>query len=149
MRNVKGRGKGCDILGEFKSNLPKGDNSSRDKICMDKFLGWGWILPEVGAGYKAACQNPQGLPVCPPQRAKLGFGSADTRGAGIRQHGDFLSQREKLTGDLRHVKRITVAAAGTAPGASEVALPALNKAISSGPSQPGAAVFSSGSWKHF
>lgn len=47
-------------------------------------------------------------------------------------------------GDLRHVKRITVAAAGTAPGASEVALPALNTAISSGPSQPGAAVFSLG-----
>lgn len=44
-------------------------------------------------------------------------------------------------GDLRHVKRITVAAAGTAPGASEVAFSVLNTAISSGPSQPGAAVF--------
>lgn len=67
MRSAKGRGKGCDILGEFKANLSKVDRSSWEEIYMDKFLGWGWILPGVGAGYKAACHSPQGLPVWPLQ----------------------------------------------------------------------------------
>lgn len=39
MRNMKGRGKDCDILGEFKSNLPKGDHSNWEEIYMDKLLG--------------------------------------------------------------------------------------------------------------
>lgn len=66
-------------------------------------------------------------------RTHVVLGSASTEISSVNE--------KSLWGDLRHVKRITVAAAGTAPGASEVALPALNTAISSGPSQPGAAVF--------
>lgn len=79
VRNAKGRGKGYDILGEFKSNLPEGDHSIWEEIYMDKFLGWGWILPGVGAGYKV-CQSG---PLCEPSwalgaRTHVVLGSAST-----------------------------------------------------------------------
>lgn len=86
--------------------------------------GWEWIPSGVGAElHEAVCPGMArrrrwwGVPeVCQPgPRLSRALGARTPRSARIRRHTDFLSQREKIRGDLSHVKRITAAAAGTVP----------------------------------
>jgi len=106
-------------------NVPVGNRSVRASSRRGDGSRLGWEQ-ETRLGARAwppgggeGSPSPASLaPSLGTQRAEPGPGSTDSRSAGIRQRRDFLCQREKIRGDVRHVKGLTAAAAGAVAGAS-------------------------------